>query len=176
MKNRSSAASVEQIDLTKLSINIVSAYVSNNTVPAAELLTLLPAVHVAVACLNSVNSSAELELERPNADRIRRSIRQDALISFIDGKPYKMLKRHLSKHGMTIDQYRERYCLPRDYPSTAASYSEQCAALAKSLGLGRRHRQSTPKISLVLKTTAKALGGADHQKAAKASAGSARKP
>jgi predicted transcriptional regulator len=66
----------------------------------------------------------------------------DALISFIDGKPYKTLKRHLSRNGLTIEQYRERFGLPRDYPSTAASYSAQRSELARSLGLGQQRRKS----------------------------------
>jgi predicted transcriptional regulator len=70
----------------------------------------------------------------------------DALISFIDGKPYKTLKRHLSRNGLTIEQYRERFGLPRDYPSTAASYSAQRSELARSLGLGQQRRKSAAPV------------------------------
>lgn len=90
--------------------------------------------------------------EAPAADKltpsqIRKSIAPDALISFVDGKPYKTLKRHLSGAGKTIEQYRERFGLPRDYPSTAASYSEQRSALAKSLGLGQLRKNAAPKVA-----------------------------
>jgi predicted transcriptional regulator len=68
--------------------------------------------------------------------QIRKSITPDALISFEDGKPYKTLRRHLNGNDMTMERYHERYGLPRDYSSTADSYSEQRSVLARSLGLG----------------------------------------
>lgn len=79
---------------------------------------------------------AEEVVEKPTPAQIRKSITPDALISFIDGKQYKMLKRHLRAHGLDPHAYRERYGLPADYPTTAPSYSEQRSALAKGLGLG----------------------------------------
>ena len=80
----------------------------------------------------------------------------DALISFIDGKPYKTLKRHLSRNGLTIEQYRERFGLPRDYPSTAASYSAQRSELARALGLGQQRRNAA-KTAVVAETIAEPL-------------------
>ena len=77
--------------------------------------------------------------------QIRRSIREDVLISFEDGKPYKQLKRHLSSHGLTPHAYREKWGLPPDYPMTAPSYSAQRSALAKAAGLGKRTRRSSAK-------------------------------
>jgi predicted transcriptional regulator len=67
----------------------------------------------------------------------------DPIISIIDGKPYKSLKRHLSTHGLTPEQYRERYGLKSDYPMVAESYAEKRRPIAKQLGLGRKPRQST---------------------------------
>ena len=77
------------------------------------------------------------ERTKPTAEQIDASITHDALISFVDGKPYKTLKRHLGTHGLDPASYRRRYGLPRDYPMVAASYSEQRAALAKAIGLGQ---------------------------------------
>ncbi|MGU3668414.1 MucR family transcriptional regulator [Methylobacterium sp. A49B] len=131
-----------QSDLVALTADIVSAYVSNNRVPPAEMPALLSSVHAAVAGLGSLPAPAEVGPEKPTPAQIRKSIKPDGLISFIDGKPYKTLKRHLTGNGLTMDEYRERYGLPRDYPSTAASYSEQRSALAKSLGLGQQRRKS----------------------------------
>lgn len=74
---------------------------------------------------------------RASAEQIEASITHDALISFIDGKPYKTLKRHLGTHGLDPASYCRRYGLPRDYPMVAASYSKQRSALAKGMGLGR---------------------------------------
>ena len=130
-----------QPDLVALTADIVSAYVSNNRVPPAEMAGLLSSVHAAVAGLSSAPASAEVGPEKPTPAQIRKSIKPDGLVSFIDGKSYKTLKRHLTGNGMTIDEYRERYGLPRDYPSTASSYSEQRSALAKSLGLGQQRRK-----------------------------------
>ena len=65
-----------------------------------------------------------------------------ALISFVDGKPYKTLKRHLARHGLTMDEYRSRYGLASNYPSVAPNYSAQRSAMAKELGLGARGRQA----------------------------------
>ncbi len=63
-------------------------------------------------------------------------------MSFIDGKPYRSLKRHLTSQGMTPAEYRQKFGLPHDYPMVAASYAAQRSALAKSLGLGQRRRDA----------------------------------
>jgi predicted transcriptional regulator len=128
-----------------LATDLVAAYVSNNSVPAAELPALIANIYSALSGLGQGGASEALAVEKPMPAQIRKSITPDALISFIDGKPYKTLKRHLNRHGMTIDEYRTRYGLPRDYPSTAASYSEQRSALAKSLGLGQLRRKAAAK-------------------------------
>jgi predicted transcriptional regulator len=120
----------------ELATDIVSAYVSNNPLPQADLPVLLKSIYGALETL-STGPVAAPEAPKLTSAQIRKSITPDALISFIDGKPYKTLKRHLSGNGLTIEEYRERYGLPRDYPTTAANYSAQRSALAKSLGLGK---------------------------------------
>ena len=130
-----------QLDLVLTTASIVSAYVSNNRVPPTEVPALLSGVHAAIAGLNSPPSVVEHGPAKPTPSQIRKSITPDALISFIDGKPYKTLKRHLTKNGLTVEEYRQRYGLPWDYPSVAASYSEQRSANAKNLGLGQRRRK-----------------------------------
>jgi predicted transcriptional regulator len=122
--------------------DIVSAYVSNNSVPISELPGLLAGVHAALAKLSAPTAAVTEAADKPTPAQIRKSVTPDALVSFIDGKPYKTLKRHLSRNGLTIEQYRERFGLPRDYPSTAASYSAQRSELARSLGLGQQRRKS----------------------------------
>ncbi|MCJ2097688.1 MucR family transcriptional regulator [Methylobacterium sp. E-046] len=141
MLDEGSDQSESQPDLVALTADIVSAYVSNNRVPPAEMAGLLSSVHAAVAGLGSPSAVVEPNSAKATPAQIRKSIKPDGLISFIDGKSYKTLKRHLTKNGMTIEDYRERYGLPRDYPSVAASYSESRSALAKSLGLGQQHRK-----------------------------------
>jgi predicted transcriptional regulator len=123
---------------------IVAAYVSNNSVPAAELPSLIVGIHRALNDLGNGTSQNDGEqIEKPTPARIRKSIAPDALISFIDGKAYKTLKRHLAGHGFDSDSYRERYGLPRDYPMVAASYAAQRSELAKALGLGRKRAGSS---------------------------------
>ena len=132
---------VAGVNFTDLAAEIVSAYVSNNPVPPAELPGLIARVHSAVSGLAAAGGSAstapEAEVERPSAAQIRKSVRDDGITSFIDGKTYKTLKRHLTSHGLDPRSYRDRYGLPADYPMVAPSYAEQRSALAKAIGLGQ---------------------------------------
>jgi predicted transcriptional regulator len=127
----------------ELAGDIVAAYVSNNPVPASELPALIARVHGAIAGLVSGTVTAEsgpaaqTEVEKPSPAQIRKSVRHDGIVSFIDGKTYKTLKRHLSSHGLDPRSYRDRYGLPADYPMVAPSYAEQRSALAKAIGLGQ---------------------------------------
>ena len=152
--NQISAA--DHVDVIDLTANIVAAYVSNNSVRPADLPALLSEVHAAIAGLNGHAASAEPNVEKPTPAQIRKSITPNALISFIDGKPYKTLKRHLNGAGLSIEEYRERFGLPRDYPSTSANYSAQRSALAKAAGLGNQRRNAAPKAAAADETVAEA--------------------
>lgn len=121
---------------------IVAAYVSNNHVQVGELSALIAATHAALAGLGQHAAAAEPEIERPTPAQIRKSITNDSLISFEDGKPYKTLRRHLTQHGLTPEAYREKWGLPRDYPMTAPSYSAKRSELARALGLGQQRRRA----------------------------------
>ncbi|MCJ2055775.1 MucR family transcriptional regulator [Methylobacterium sp. J-048] len=138
---------VENVDLIELTTGIVSAYVSNNHVQGAELATLIASTHAALSGIGQGSATAAPAAEKLTPSQIRKSITHDALISFGDGKPYKTLRRHLTIRGLTAEAYRERYGLPRDYPMTAASYSEQRSALARSFGLGQQRRKAAPKAA-----------------------------
>ena len=132
-------------DIIAFAGDIVAAYVSNNPVPAAELPALIAKVHAALAGLSGPGPAAaepEAEVEQPTPSQIRRSITDAGIVSFIDGKPYKTLKRHLTKHGLTPQGYRQRYGLPADYPMVAPGYAAQRSALAKEIGLGRPGAQA----------------------------------
>lgn len=125
-----------------LTAGIVAAYVSRQPVAAPDLPGLMRQVHDGLVALqepattSGISAAAAPAIERPTPVQIRKSIRDDALVSFIDGKPYKTLKRHLTSHGLTPDSYRARYGLPDDYPMVAAGYAAQRSALAKATGLG----------------------------------------
>lgn len=135
-----------QLHYIERTVDLVAAYVSNNSIPTAELPALISSVHDALNMIGSgpVVAAAET-VEKPTTAQVRKSIRPDGLVSFIDGKSYKTLKRHLTKHGLDPHSYRERYGLPADYPTTSANYSAQRSALAKSLGLGQPGRALQPE-------------------------------
>ena len=127
-------------NFTDLAVDLVAAYVANNPVPVAELPALITRIYGAIASLGSGAvpvETATSTVDRPGPAQVRKSVHQDGIVSFIDGKTYKTLKRHLSAHGLSPQGYRERYGLPSDYPMVAPSYAEQRSALAKAIGLGQ---------------------------------------
>lgn len=121
--------------------DIVAAYVANNSVPASELPNLIQSVHGAVSGLATVSTveaaARSADVGKPTPADIRKSVRNDGIVSFVDGKSYKTLKRHLTSRGFDPKSYRDRYGLPSDYPMVAPNYAEQRSALAKAIGLGR---------------------------------------
>lgn len=121
----------------ELTAHIVSAYVEKNPIPAADLPALIASV---ASSLRSIaGRSAELEPEAPTpAVSIKKSVTPDYLVSLEDGKRYKALKRHLSRLGLTPDEYRAKWGLPRNYPMVAPNYSAARSELAKTMGLGRK--------------------------------------
>ena len=85
------------------------------------------------------------DAEHVPAVSVRKSLAsRDHIISMIDGKPYRTLRRHLSANGLTPEQYRERYKLRADYPMIAEGYSEARRAMAKQIDLGRKPRDAEP--------------------------------
>ena len=93
-------------------------------------------------CLRATRPSLRHGGGLPKADKraVNKSITPDALISFVDNKPYKTLKRHLGRRGLDMASYRERYGLPSTYPSVAPNYSAARSEMAKKLGLGAQRR------------------------------------
>lgn len=125
-------------ELLELTASIVSAYVSHNNVPAADLVGLIASTHSALAKLGSTPAAAPAEPLVP-AVSIRKSITTDFLICLEDGQKFKSLKRHIgNKYGLTPQEYRVKWGLPADYPMVAPSYAEARSVLAKSIGLGRK--------------------------------------
>lgn len=130
--------------LLEITGEIVSAYISKNAMTAADVPKFIADVHGALKGLGEVKP-APVELEHlVPAVSIRRSITPDYLICLDDGKRFKSLKRHLALLGMTPDQYRDKWGLPRDYPMVAANYSATRSQVAKSVGLGRRAAPAEP--------------------------------
>ncbi|MFM7029366.1 MAG: MucR family transcriptional regulator [Chakrabartia sp.] len=123
--------------LISLTADIVAAHVSNNSVAVSDLPHLISNVHGALSGLGADGRPAETPLEP--AVSVRASIKPDYIVCLEDGKKLKMLKRHLMTHyGMTPDEYRTKWGLPRDYPMVAPNYAEQRRTLAVKIGLGRK--------------------------------------
>ena len=133
-----------QGELLGLTAQIVSAHVSHNPVPAAELPGLIQEVF---RTLSGVGSRPAPEPERPQpAVPVKKSITPGYLICLEDGKKLKMLKRHLmTAYGMTPDDYRAKWGLPADYPMVAPNYAESRRQLAKSIGLGTKNTRGKKK-------------------------------
>ncbi|WP_380872478.1 MucR family transcriptional regulator [Sphingomonas sp. DBB INV C78] len=129
--------------LIELTADIVSAHLSNNNVAAGDVPVLIRSVHDALAKAAGGNGAAGGEADRPvPVVGIRKSLSNpEHIISLIDGKPYKSLKRHITRHGYTPESYREAFGLPASYPMVAPAYSERRRAVAKELGLGRKKGQ-----------------------------------
>ena len=91
-------------------------------------------------------ATAQPAVVHEGAVSVRKSLAsKDHIISMIDGKPYKALRRHLTRHGLSPDEYRERYGLKADYPMVSERYSEQRRDMAKRIGLGRKPGQKVAK-------------------------------
>lgn len=118
---------------------IVAAYVSNNHVAVSDLATLIESVGASLAQLDAQPSQSKPQ-PLPTSAEVRRSITPDALISFVDGKPYKALRRHLRFKGHTPESYRAQYGLPVNYPMVASSYSARRTEISKSISLGKHGR------------------------------------
>lgn len=124
-------------NLLTLTADIVAAHVGNNSLGVAELPALISGVYAALGKLGE--PVAEPVADFTPATTVRKSLSSSShIVSMIDGKPYKMLARHLGKHGLTPAEYRKRYNLPADYPMTATDYSATRKALAIKIGLGRK--------------------------------------
>jgi predicted transcriptional regulator len=133
------STTIDTTDLVATAARIVGAYVSNNSLPASELPGLLGAVHATLTGFGTGASAVSVEppSDKPSPAAIRKSITPDHLVSFIDGKRYKTLKRHLTANGLDPRGYRERFGLPDDYPMVSPNYAKRRSDLAMSIGLGR---------------------------------------
>ncbi|WP_246688633.1 MULTISPECIES: MucR family transcriptional regulator [unclassified Mesorhizobium] len=128
----------KDIDLISLTAKLVSSYVSNNALPAAELPVFLGKIHACLKLLSGETSRMELD-EPQTFVPVKKSVTPDFIICLEDGKRLKSLKRYIAvQYGLTPDQYRRKWNLPFNYPMVAPNYSATRSRLAKSMGLGRR--------------------------------------
>lgn len=125
----------------ELAADIVSAYVSNNSVPASDLPTLINEVHSALLRVTSGSVVPPVEIPKP-AVPAKKSVTNDFLVCLEDGRKFKSLKRHLrTQYNMSPDEYREKWGLAPDYPMVAPNYAKARSNLAKQMGLGQQRRR-----------------------------------
>ena len=162
-------------DKIALATDLTVAWLSNpNTrVSADDVPAFLASMHRAIdglATSETTETSDAAATEYTPAVGVRKSLASpDYIISMIDGRPYRTLKRHLSGHGLTPADYRARYGLKPDYPMVAPAYSEARRATAKRLGLGRKPAVKAPEEAPAPARKAKGISAA--KKAAQAHLG-----
>jgi predicted transcriptional regulator len=136
---------VNQDDIVQLTADIVSAYVANNKIATSELSKLIEEVHMALVRAPAASAEPEQKPLVP-AVPVKRSVTPDYIVSLEDGRKFKSLKRHLQgTYGMTPEEYRAKWSLPRDYPMVAPNYAKARSELAKRMGLGRKAGTSPAK-------------------------------
>lgn len=163
-----------QPDITTLTVQLLSAFVSNNSVTSEGLPELIRTTRIALTEDPAAESADAQAATYTPAVSVRKSLSSpDHILSMIDGKPYKTLKRHLATNGLSPDEYRQRYNLPKSYPLVAPSYSEARRAVATRLGLGRK-----PAVANSVKAAAPQQADAGAKAAPKAAgaAASAKTP
>ena len=131
----------EKSEVIEMTADIVSAYVGNNSVAAADLPNLIQSVHRALAGISTGSDVQEAAPKEP-AVPVRRSITPDYLVCLEDGRKFKSLKRHLrTRYDMSPEEYRAKWGLPKDYPMVAPNYAKARSDLAKQMGLGQGGRK-----------------------------------
>ncbi|MGO4574220.1 MucR family transcriptional regulator [Microvirga sp. 2TAF3] len=139
--------SVTSPNFVELAADIVSAYVSNNSVPSADLPMLLSSIYAALT-KSAQGQSPEPQAELVPAVSVKKSVTPDFIICLEDGKKFKSLKRHLrTTYAMTPEQYRAKWDLPRDYPMVAPNYAKARSELARTMGLGQQRKKGATKAA-----------------------------
>ncbi len=138
----------EPVNAIELATELTIAWLGNSNTRASadDVPAFLQSMYKTVNGLEAPGAPETAEVQQDYAPAVsaRKSLASpDHIISMIDGKPYRTLRRHLNTHGLTPDEYRQRYDLKADYPMVAPSYSESRRAMAKSIGLGRKGNRST---------------------------------
>jgi predicted transcriptional regulator len=131
-----------EANLIDLTADIVSAYVSNNTVASTDLPGLINEVYGALQKTAAASNEPEPEPLKP-AVPVKKSVMPDYIICLEDGKKFKSLKRHLRTHyNMTPEEYRDKWDLAADYPMVAPNYAAARSELAKKMGLGQQRKRA----------------------------------
>ena len=119
---------------------IVTAYLSKNTLAPDEVPALIRSVHATLGGIagGGIGAGTAAREAREPAVSIKKSVKPDYIICLEDGKKLKMLKRYLrARYNMSPDEYRAKWGLPADYPMTAPNYAAKRSEFAKKFGLGK---------------------------------------
>ena len=134
---------ISREEMLRMTTDVVSAYVGNNTTATNQLPDLIRTVH---GSLNALGEAQAAESAPKPAVPVRRSLTPEYLVCLEDGKKLKMLKRYLrTTYDMSPDDYRQKWGLPADYPMVAPNYAKRRSEFAKRIGLGRRGRGGQPE-------------------------------
>ena len=183
-QTKTTSESEAKLNSVELATELTIAWLGNQNVRATaeDVPAFLRQMHATIQELSAPDgsppgSATSSETEYAPAVSVRKSLAsRDHILSMIDGKPYKTLRRHLSTHGLTPESYRARYNLKSDYPMVAPSYSDHRREVAKKLGLGRKRDQGRTPPAAAPKTVTKAAAAPGRPKLARAKAAAAPKP
>ena len=129
------------VNFLEVAVEVVAAYIGNNSVPRTELPSLIADVHAALVGMTKSDIGPVVEPQKP-AVSTRKSVTNDYIVCLEDGKKFKSLKRHLrTQYDMSPEDYREKWGLASDYPMVAPAYAKARSQLAKEMGLGQQRRR-----------------------------------
>jgi predicted transcriptional regulator len=138
----------ERQGLLSLTVEIVASFAGHNTVAIGDLPAVIASVFQTLRGVGEPEAAKPAEALVP-AVPVKKSIGTDYLVCLEDGKKVKMLKRYLAtRHGLTPNEYRQRWGLAKDYPMVPPAYAERRSALAKQIGLGRKPAAASPSPPL----------------------------
>ncbi|MDH2313354.1 MucR family transcriptional regulator [Methylobacterium brachiatum] len=120
--------------LMTLTAGIVGSYLARHAIPVREIPDLMRTVRDGLVGLSAPRYDQVPAM--PTEAQIRASVQHEHLVSFLDGRPYKTMKRHLTAHGLTPEGYRQRFGLPADYPMVAPAYAAERSRIAREIQLG----------------------------------------
>lgn len=140
-------AEQDETGLLAMTTGIVANFVAHNRVSPDDLPGIVTSVHAALSALGQPVEEEPNLPQRLTPAAIRKLIRPDGIVSLIDGRSFKSMRRHLTMHGYTPESYRERYGLPSDFPMVAADYAAARSAMAKAIGLGTGGRPVVKAVS-----------------------------
>ncbi|WP_031548748.1 MucR family transcriptional regulator [Parvularcula oceani] len=152
-EDKQTQLAMDKSETLHLTTDIVSAFVSNNSVPAEQLQDLLQNTFATLTGLSG--TSEEQQTNQKPAVPIKKSITDDYIICLEDGKKLKMLKRYLrTQYDMSPEDYRRKWNLPADYPMVAPNYAKRRSEFAKQIGLGTQGGRKAPAKKATRKRSA----------------------